>query len=48
MVIVDGDGVDGKELPKTGGKEAFIRGGGRSNVICVSRTAVVGAKDQWQ
>ena len=46
--MIDGGGGDGKKLPKSGEREAFVRGGGRLNNICVSVRAVVNGEYQWQ
>ena len=43
-VIIDVGSGNGNESLKSGGKEAFIRGGGRRDDRCVSGRAVVGGE----
>ena len=44
---IDSDGEDDDAYPILGGKEAFIRGGGTRDDICVSVNTVVNGKTWW-
>ena len=49
MIIIVGGGGDGfgDEMKRSGGRGASVRGGGRRDDRCVTRSAVVNGKAQW-